>query len=67
MPRNTNSVESSILKVTLSWQSLNHLEALAKLGIYGRNAAEVASRFVDERLRDFTEKPVLSIGTRKKK
>ncbi len=54
---------SSNIRVTLSAQSIGLLDSLAKLGIYGRNAAEVASRFVDERLREFITKPVLRVGT----
>jgi hypothetical protein len=61
MPKNANTVDSGTLRVTLSSQSVELLNLLATRGIYGRNAAEVAARFVDERLRDFTEKPVLEV------
>jgi len=37
------------------------LGELATKGIYGRNAAEVAARFVDEALRKFAEAPALQI------
>ncbi len=67
MPGRINASESGTLRVTLSTQSIELLDSLAKLGIYGRNAADVAARFVDERLRDFTEKPLLHIRRREKK
>lgn len=55
---------SDTLRVTLSLQSRELLESIAKLGIYGRNEPEVAARFVDERLREFIEKPILKIRKR---
>lgn len=67
MAKGANTVESDTLRITLSLQSLELLELLAARGIYGRNAADVAAGFVDERLRDFTEKPILKIRLRKAK
>jgi hypothetical protein len=34
------------------------------MGIYGRSEPEVAGRFIDERLREFVEKPILKIHER---
>jgi hypothetical protein len=64
MARTANPTESDTLRLTLSVQSVELLNALARLGIYGRNSVEVAARFVDERLREFTDKPVLRIKER---
>ena len=41
----------------LSVQSLDLLERLAKLGIYGESSAEVGARFVDKALQEFVERP----------
>ncbi len=64
MPGRENIAESGTLRVTLSIQSIELLDSLAKLGLYGRNGAEVAGRFVDKRLREFTEKPMLRVHQR---
>lgn len=50
MPRRGNSSPSVKLRVTLSAQSMAFLAQLAARGIYGRNEADVAARFIDERL-----------------
>jgi len=50
MSRGGNSSASRKLKITLSVQSLDLLEQLARRGIYGRSEADVAARFVDEKL-----------------
>lgn len=46
-----------MIRVTVSTQSAQLLEQLAAKGIYGRNAAEVAGRFIDKALQDFVEAP----------
>jgi len=43
----------------LSQQSKDLLEELARRGIYGRNEAEVAGRFIDNALQEFVETPKL--------
>lgn len=42
---------------SLSVQSLDLLERLAKLGIYGESSGEVGARFVDKALQEFVEHP----------
>lgn len=61
MPRRSNPSVSETLRVTLAAQSVQVLDEIAKHGIYGKNSAEVAARFVEERLREFTAKPVVVI------
>lgn len=41
----------------LSVQSLDLLEHLAKLGIYGESSGEVGARLVDKALQEFVERP----------
>jgi hypothetical protein len=41
----------------LSVQSLDLLEKLAKLGIYGESSAEVGARLVDKSLQEFVHRP----------
>ena len=55
MAKASNESESVILRVTLSRQSHNLLEKLARQGIFGRNAAEVAGRFIDQALQSFVD------------
>jgi len=50
------------LRVTVSVQSVRLLEQLAERGIYGRNSAEVAARFIDDALKEFVDKPKLIVG-----
>jgi len=64
MARGSNTSNSDSLRVTLSVQSVQVLDEIAKHGIYGKNGAEVAARFVEERLREFTPKLVVKIKTR---
>ena len=61
MAKNGNASASAVIRVTVSQQSADLLEQLAKTGLYGRNAAEVAARFIDSTLQGFVEKPHLSI------
>jgi hypothetical protein len=62
MPKGNNLAGSSPLRVTVSVQSRRLLEQLAERGIYGRNSAEVAARFIDNALKEFVEKPTLTVG-----
>lgn len=64
MPKSANAVESTTLRVTVSLQSEALLNQLAAQGIYGRNAAEVAARFIDEALQRFVEMPKLTVAGR---
>jgi hypothetical protein len=67
MAKDTNITDSTTIRVTLSVQSEELLQRLAEQGIYGRNPAEVAGRFVDEALRRFVEPLKLSPRMRNKK
>ncbi len=64
MPKGNNVVHSATIRVTVSEQSQQLLEQLAQKGIYGRNSAEVAGRFVDEALQKFVEQPKLRLRIR---
>jgi len=66
MPKGENITESETIRVTLSSQSVALLDELAKKGIYGRNRADVAGRFVDEALQKFVEAPLLKIKERQR-
>jgi hypothetical protein len=59
MAKNHNSAGSDTITVTVSEQSGQLLEELAQRGIYGRNPAEVAGRFIDQALQQFIDRPVL--------
>jgi hypothetical protein len=59
MPKQSNRSRSVTVRVTLSQQSKDLLEELARRGIYGRNEAEVAGRFIDNALQEFVETPKL--------
>ncbi len=61
MAKKSNVASSATLRVTVSSQSAALLEQLAARGIYGRNAAEVAARFVDAALQEFIERPKLTV------
>jgi len=60
MAKGNNVVGSETITVTVSEQSKRLLEQLAQRGIYGRNPADVAGRFVDAALQQFIEPPKLS-------
>jgi hypothetical protein len=62
MSKVANAVGSKIIRVTVSVQSEQLLEQLAQKGIYGRNSAEVAGRFVDEALQRFVKEPSLRLA-----
>lgn len=65
MAKGNNVVHSATIRVTVSVQSQELLETLAQKGIYGRNSAEVAGRFVDAALQEFVERPKLEIKPKK--
>jgi predicted Zn-dependent protease len=69
MAKGNNLAESATFRVTVSVQSEDLLKQLGKRGIYGRNVAEVAGRFIDEALQRYVEQPKLSVVdvSRKKK
>jgi hypothetical protein len=62
MAKNANTTGSGVIRVTLSEQSVRLLDELAEKGIYGRNKAEVAGRFIDEALQKFVEVPRLTLN-----
>jgi hypothetical protein len=59
MPRSANASAGVPVKITVSKQAADLLGQIAALGIYGRNDAEVASRFVEKELQQFVEAPRL--------
>ncbi len=61
MAKGNNVVHSAAIRLTVSVQSQKLLEELAQQGIYGRNPAEVAGRFVDAALQGFVDRPRLRI------
>ncbi len=61
MPKANNTTDSTTIRVTVSVQSGQLLEQLAQRGIYGRNPAEVAGRFIDEALQQHAEAPKLKL------
>ncbi|OLE55451.1 MAG: hypothetical protein AUG51_03045 [Acidobacteria bacterium 13_1_20CM_3_53_8] len=61
MAKTLNTSGSNTIRVTLSHQSIRLLDSLAEKGIYGRNRAEVAGRFIDEALQKFVETPHLQL------
>jgi hypothetical protein len=56
-----NASESEKFAITLSRRSCRLLDELAKNGIWGRNRAEVAARFVDRSLEGFVEQPKVTL------
>jgi hypothetical protein len=66
MGKTKNDAESRTVRITLSGQSVDLLELLAQKGIYGRNSAEVAGRFVDKALQGFVESPMLKLRSKRK-
>jgi hypothetical protein len=61
MPKKANPTSSEILRITLSQESVRLLSSLAEKGIYGRNPADVAGRFIDESLRRFVTPPQFNL------
>lgn len=66
MSKSENTTASEQIRVTLSHQSLLLLDQVAEMGIYGRNKAEVAARFIDKSLEPFVEIPKLKLEETKK-
>ena len=56
-----NPSGSANFQITLSLRSARLLDEIAKNGIWGRNRAEVAARFVDRALEEFVEQPKLKL------
>ncbi len=48
-------------EVTLSWQSVPLLNELAKRGVFGRSAAEVGGRFIEQALQVYVDSPKFSL------
>lgn len=65
MAKPENSTVSGSITVTLSEQSLLLLERIAEGGIFGKNRAEVAARFIDKALEKFVELPIFKLPLRK--
>ena len=61
MPKPANPTDSDTVRITLSVESIRLLKELAARGIYGRNHAEVAARFVDKALQAFVAEPKLRL------
>jgi hypothetical protein len=61
MAKRPNASGSTLVKVTLSVQSAKLLDQLATKGIYGKNGAEVAARFIDKALEQFVVTPKLTL------
>lgn len=51
-----NTEYEDTINYALSKRSLDLLEQLAELGIYGESSAEVGARFVDQALKEFVER-----------
>lgn len=62
-PKNASGTEQVTL--SLSDESVRVLRELAVLGIYGKNEAEVAGRFVDKALEGFVLQPQFELPLRK--
>lgn len=60
-----NPSGSENFQITLSQSSARLLDEIAKNGIWGRNRAEVAARFVDRALEGFVDQPKLKLPTLK--
>lgn len=52
---------SESFQITVSESSARLLDEIAKNGIWGKNRAEVAARFVDRTLEGFVEQPKLKL------
>ncbi len=61
MAKQRNPTDSDSVRITLSAESVRLLKELAARGVFGRNHAEVAARFVDKALQDFFDKPNLAL------
>jgi hypothetical protein len=63
MSRKANASEGVSVRITVSRQSAELLNQIATMGIYGRNDAEVAARFVDKALQEFVQAPQITLRT----
>jgi hypothetical protein len=63
MARKGNAAEGRSVTITLSRQSVEALNQIAARGIFGRNAPEVAARFVDRALQDLVQFPPILLKT----
>ncbi len=61
MPNPGNKASSGSITVTVSDQSIRLLDEIAGRGIYGKNKAEVAARFIDKALQEFVDPPRLKL------
>jgi hypothetical protein len=57
MPRKLNKSRPTQFKVTISTQTKQVLEMLASRGVFGRTASEVAGRFLEQAIQQFTVMP----------
>lgn len=60
-PAVLTEAEWCAMRVTVASESVRLLDELAVKGIYGRNGAEVAARFVDQKLQEFVDRPTLKL------
>lgn len=61
MAKGLNVIESKTFRITTSAESFRLLHELATKGIYGKNEAEVAARFVERALEEYVERPKLKL------
>ena len=61
MAKSPNPAGSETITVSVSVQSARLLDQLAGRGIYGRNRAEVAGRFIDQALKEFVVAPKFNL------
>jgi len=66
MGKAKNASGTEQVTLSLSGESVRVLRELAILGIYGKNEAEVAARFVDKALEAFIVPPRFELPLRKK-
>ena len=62
MARKGNASDGVSLRITVSRQSAEQLDRIAGMGVYGRNAPEVAARFVDKALEAFVTPPQFAVA-----
>jgi len=65
MARPPNSSASEKCQATISKQSDELLDSLARLGVYGRSKGEVAGRFIEQVLQTLIERPRLDVPPEK--
>lgn len=57
MARPKSASQGVKFEVTLAKQSVDLIEELSRRGIYGRTAAEVGGRFIEQALQQFVDRP----------